>query len=165
MTAEEFRQVEAWLYSIPRVLIALETLKMDLEKLDTRAASPPRWMSNPNALFSTGGGFDSRQLKWVEFMDEYQVRRNEILEKIRERRQQVRCFEKVMNMLRAENGQLAQLVNKKYIEKVQPDRVIWDVIMVSERTFYRMRRYVVESFFECLPGRFQNGRNLAGKSA
>ena len=29
-----------------------------------------------------------------------------------------------MDMLRSENIQLAQLVRKKYMEKVQPDRVI-----------------------------------------
>lgn len=168
MTHDDFRRVEAWLYSIPRLEVAIETLQLELEKLDTKAASPPRWLSNPAGTFSSGGNLDSRQVKWVEFMDEYPVRRNEVLEAIRERRQQVACFNKVMDMLRAENGQLAQLVRKKYLEKVQPDRVIWDHIVVSERTFYRMRRYVVESFYECIPGEFgsgNNGRMLAGKSA
>lgn len=57
-----------------------------------------------------------------------------------------------------------QLVRKKNLEKMQPDRVIWEYIVVSERTFYRMRRYVNESFFECLPVEF-GSRMLAGKSA
>lgn len=155
LTAEDFRRVEAWLYSIPRVKIALGTLKDDLEKLDTKAASPPTWMSNPGAVPVTGGELDSRQAKWMEFMDEYPVRRAEILEQIRERRQQLTCFERVIGMLRAENSQLAQLVNKKYIEKVQPDQVIFEkVLFVGKTTFYEMRRYVVAAFYECLPGQF-----------
>ena len=106
MTKEDFRRVEAWLYGIPRVEIALETLKMDLEKLETKAASPPTWMSVPTGGMPTGGGTScSRQERWVEFLDEYPVKRNEILEGIRERRQQLTCFEKVMDMLRAENSQ------------------------------------------------------------
>lgn len=168
MTAEDFRRVEAWLYSIPRAHIALDTLKIDLEKLDTRAASPPSWMSNPNAQFSTGGGIDSRQAKWMEFIDEYQVRRNEILEGIRERRQQLVCFEKVMRMLRAENGQYVQLVQKKYIEKVQPDNVVYEnILYVGHSKFYEMRRYVVAAFFECLPGQFpkKERRNCGEKTA
>ncbi|MCL6479639.1 MAG: hypothetical protein K6T65_14755 [Peptococcaceae bacterium] len=156
MTNEEFRKVEAWLYSIPRVRISLETLEIDLERLDTKAASPPTWMTNLNAVPVVGGDQDSRQAKWMEFMDEYHIRRNDILERIQERQQQLLCFEKVLDMLRAENAQLAQLVRKKYIEKIQPDRIIWEtVLFVGHSKFYEMRRYVVQAFFECLPGQFK----------
>lgn len=166
MTADDFRRVEAWLYSIPRIKIALGTLQLELEKLDTKASSPPRWMSNPEAIPTTGGDLDSRQAKWMEFMDEYPVRRAEIVEQIRERRQQLTCFERVMGMLRAENSQLAQLVNKKYIEKVQPDRVIYEtVLFVGHSKFYEMRRYVIQAFFECLPGQFKTRRKRGEKSA
>jgi len=159
MTNEEFRRVEAWLYSIPRIEIALESLKLELETLDTRAASPPTWMSNPSPVFVMGGDMDSRQARWVEFMDEYQVRRNEITEKIREREQQLACFEKVMDMLRSEDGKLAQLVRKKYVDKVRPDRTIWkDEIFVGKTTFYAMRNYTVRVFFESLPGLFISKR-------
>lgn len=155
MTAEDFRRVEVWLYSISRASIALETLKLDLEKLDTRAASPPRWMSNLSLAPAFGGSTDSRQAKWVEFLDEYQVRRNDILEQIREKRQQLICFERVMKMLRNENSQLVQLVRKKYVEKVQPDHLIYEnVLFVGKTTFYELRRYVVAAFLECLPGQF-----------
>jgi len=164
LTAEEFRRVEAWLYSIPRVKIALSTLKLDLEKLDTKAASPPTWMSNPGGIPITGGDLDSRQAKWVEFMDEYPIRRNEILEQIRERRQQLICFERVMGMLRAENVQLAQLVIKKYIEKQQPDSLIYEtVLFVGHSKFYEMRRYIVQAFYECFPGQFNKDRRIRGE--
>lgn len=155
MTADDFRMVEAWLYSIPRMKIAIENLKIELEKLDTRAMSPPRWVSNPAGTFGTDGNLDSRQARWVEFMDEYPVRRREIELAIQERQQQVECFDRVLNMLREENSQYVQLVRKKYLEKVQPDVYIYENhLFVSKRTFYRMRRYVVEAFYECLPGQF-----------
>jgi len=154
---EEFGHVESWLYSIPRVRIALETLKNDLDKLKTKAASPPTWVSNPGAVPVSGGNLDSRQSRWVEFMDEYPLRQAEILEAIQDRRQQLACYERVIQMLRAENSQLVQLVEKKYIEKVKPDGVIYDtVLFVGKTSFYEMRRYVVTSFYQCLPGRFQN---------
>ncbi|TYO94542.1 hypothetical protein [Desulfallas thermosapovorans] len=154
MTAEDFRRVKAWLYSIPRLKIAIENLRIELEKLDTRAASPPRWVSNPAGTFSTGGIIDSRQVRWVEFMDEYPLRRREIELDIHERQQQLECFERVMDMLRKEDARLVQLVRKKYLEKVH-DRDIWEnVLYTSKATFYRMRIYVVEAFYECLPGQF-----------
>ncbi|SFR15297.1 hypothetical protein [Desulfoscipio geothermicus] len=155
MKAEDFRRVEAWLYSIPRLEIAIKNLQMELEKLDTKAASPPRWMSNLSGAPVTGGNLDSRQARWVEFMDEYPVRRAEIMQDIQDRLRQLQCFRRVMELLREENAQYAQLVRKKYLEKVQPDRVIWENhLFVSKATFYRMRIYVVEAFYECLPGQF-----------
>lgn len=170
MTDEDFRKVEAWLYSIPRIEIALHNLKMELERLETKRQSPPTWMSNPNAVPVAGGELDSRQQKWIEFLDEYEIRRNELLEQIRYREQQIECFNRVLDMLRAENGQYAQLVKAKYIEKVKPDSAIYDgILVVSERTFYRMRAYVVKTFYECLPAQFlrwqKDGRNVAEKTA
>ncbi len=169
MTKQEFRRVEAWLYSIPRLKIAVENLKLELERLDTKAASPPTWVSNPNAPAKGGNNLDSRQEKWLEFLDEYPLRRQEILQKIQEREQQLAGFEKVLDMLRNENGQYAQLVKAKYIEKVKPDSVIYNkLLVVSERTFYRMRIYVVKTFYECLPAQFlkwqKDGRNVAEKT-
>ena len=167
MTYDEFRRVEAWLYSIPRVQLAIENLMMELEKLDTRAASPPSWMSNPNATAVSGGGsMDSCQAKYMEFMDEYGLRRREVELAILERRQQLECFERVLDMLRTENGQLAQLVRKKYIEKIKPDVTIYETILfVGHSKFYEMRRYTVEAFFECLPGQFNERRKRGQKSA
>lgn len=166
MTKQEFRRVEAWLYSIPRMRIAIENLKSELEKLDTKAASPPTWMSNPNTIPVRSGNLDSKQEKWLEFMDEYPLRRQEILQQIRDREQQLACFEKVMEMLRAENGQYAQLVKAKYIEKVRPDWVIWETILfVGKTKFYEMRQYVVRAFFDCLPAQFlertKSGQKIA----
>lgn len=162
--------MEAWLYSIPRLRIAIENLKLELERLDTKAASPPTWVSNPNTPVRGGNNLDSRQQKWLEFMDEYPLRRKEILQQIQDRERQLECFEKVMDMLRAENGQYAQLVKAKYIDKVRPDWVIYNnILSVSERTFYRMRAYVVKTFYECLPAQFirwqKDGRNVAEKTA
>lgn len=155
MTAEDFRRVEAWLYSIPRLKIAIENLKLEIEKLDTRAASPPSWMSNPSIAPTTGGINDSRQARYAEFMDEYLVRRKETELALAERRQQLKCFERVVQMLREEDAKYGQLVRKKYLEKVKPDTNIYENhLYVSKRTFYRMRVYVVEAFFECLPGQF-----------
>jgi hypothetical protein len=74
---EDFRRVEAWLYSIPRIEIALENLKLALERLETKKASPPTWISNPGAVHVSGGQLDSRQQRWVEFLDEYDIRKNE----------------------------------------------------------------------------------------
>lgn len=155
MTEQEFRRIEAWLYSIPRIEIALKTLKQELDRLDTKAASPPTWMSNPDAIPMKGGSLDSRQQRWLEFMDEYGIRRDELLEKITDREQQLEAFNMVLEMLRKENSLYAQLVKKKYIEKVKPDSAIYDgLLCVSKTTFYEMRAYVVQAFLDCLPGQF-----------
>lgn len=159
MDNQDFRRVEAWLYSIPRIEIALENLKIELERLETRRQSTPTWMPNPNAVPVTGGQLDSRQQKWVEFLSEYDERKRELQEQIRYRENQIECFQLVMNMLRQENAQLVQLVRKKYIEKVQPDWVIWKrVLFVGKTKFYEMRQYAVQSFFECLPAQFLKKR-------
>ncbi len=155
MNSSDFGRVEAWLYSIPRLQIAIENLNLELDKLDTRAASPPRWMSNPDAVPSTGCDVDSRQAKWMEFMDEYELRRQEIERKLEDRRRQIRCFDRVMDMLREESALYSQLVRKKYLEKIKPDKKIWEHhLYVGKTKFYEMRIYVVEAFFECLPGQF-----------
>lgn len=157
MQEEDFRSVEAWLYSIPRIEIALENLKSTLERLETKEASPPTWMSNPGAVPVSGGQLDSRQQRWVEFLDEYDMRKSELQEQIRYREQQLGSFEKVLDVLRAENSQLAQLVKAKYIEKIKPDSTIYDnVLFVSKTRFYEMRNYVIKVYFECLPGQFVN---------
>jgi hypothetical protein len=150
-----FRGVESWLYSIPRLEVALESLKLELERLDTKIESPPRWASNPQGTPITGGDLDSRLDKWGEFIDEYPVRRQEILQKIEDREHQLANFERVMELLRSENLQLAQLVRKKYIEKIKPDEEIWvNHLFISKASFYRMRAYIVGIFYECLPGEF-----------
>lgn len=155
MTHEDFRRVEAWLYNIPRVQIAIENLRHELERLDTKRNSPPTWMSNPDAVPVMGGELDSRQARWVEFLEEYPVRRAELLATITEREQQLKCFKQVLDILQAEDSRLAQLVRKKYIEKMRPDRAVWEnVLFVSKPTYYRMRIYVVQAFFDCLPGYF-----------
>lgn len=155
MTDEEFRRVEAWLYKIPRIEIALENLKLELQRLETKHQSPPTWVSNPNVVPVTGGNLDNWLEKWVEFEDEYDIRRNELLQQIQAREHQLACFNKVLDMLRAENSQLVQLVKAKYIDKIRPDSAIYNgILFVSKNTFYKMRYYVVKAFYDCLPGQF-----------
>jgi hypothetical protein len=155
LTTDEFARVEKWLYSIPRIEIAVETLTLEIERLNTKAVTPPTWMSTPNGGMPTGGTSCSRQENWVEFLDEYPVRKNELLDKIEDRQKQLKCYEKVMNILRAEDSRYTQLVWNKYIKKVTPDRIIWEEhLFISKSSFYRMRSYIVESFLECLPGQF-----------
>lgn len=155
MTGEDFRRVEAWLYSIPRMEIALDNLRRELGGLDTRAASAPVVLSNPTGIHVTGGNQDSLQDRWVEFLSDYQVRRKEIQERIMQYQEQLDSFNRVLEMLKNENSQLERLVKKKYIEKVKPDQIIWDtVLFVGKATFYRMRIYILGTFFECLPYKF-----------
>lgn len=159
MTDRDFRRVEAWLYSIPRMSIAIEDLKLALGRLETKRQSPPTWVSNPRALPVTGGEIDSKQQRWIEFLEKYDEQRCELLQQIHYRGDQIKCYQQVMDLLRRENGQLVQLVRKKYIEKVRPDQVIWEtVLFVGKTKFYEMRRYIVQTFYECLPAQFLKGR-------
>jgi hypothetical protein len=157
MDEQDFRRVEAWLYSIPRIEIALDDLKLTLERLETKRATPPAWLSHPEATPVSGSQVDSRQQRWVEFLDTFDERAEELQGQIRYREQQLQCFNKVMDILRAENSQLAQLVRAKYIDKIKPDSAIYEgVLFVSKTRYYEMRHYAVNVFFECMPGQFPN---------
>jgi hypothetical protein len=155
LTAQEFRRVEAWLYDVRRLASAIESLKIKLNQLETRAASPPAWVSNPDAIKVTGGIQESRLEKWVEFLDGYEFERQEILYKIRLRENKLETYEKVMDLLRSENGQYCQLVRAKYINRIRPDSAIYEGILFTSRSgFYRMRDYVLQAFWDCMPGQF-----------
>jgi len=153
LTADDFHRAEAWLYSIPRLQLALEDLKMELDLLDARAASPLRRMPDFGTSDADNSA-DNDQAGYPERMQ--QLWRQELELDIRERRQQVQCFKAVLEMLRQEDIKLAMLVNSKYLQKMS-DQNIWDHILhVSKATFYRMKNYVVEAFYDCLPAQLQN---------
>ena len=157
MTKEEFRRVEAWLYSIRYLPLAIEDLKKALELLETRASSPPSWTSHMTLVPVVGGEQDSRQARWVEFLDDYETRRRELLRQISIRENKLSSYKRVMELLEAQNSQYTQLVRAKYINIVRPDSAIYEgILFVSKNLFYEMRLYVVKAFSYALPGQFDD---------
>ena len=157
LTAQEFRRVEVWLYDVRRLAPAIESLKLIRQLGDQGAASPPTWVSDPDAIRVTGGKQDSRLEKWVEWLDGYESERWEILDKLKTKENSLAGYEAVMKLLQSEQdgGQLCQLVRAKYINRVRPDSAIYEYILfVGKGLFYTLRRYVLYTFFDCLPGEF-----------
>lgn len=155
MEANDCHCVEKWLHSISKLQLAVKTLQIKLDILDTRAASPPRWVSNPMVAINAGSSADSRQARYVEFLDEYPHQRKDLELAILERQQQLKCFDLVLKMLREENIRLAQLVDCKYLHKMNDQKIWEDVLYTSKSTFYRLKEQAVEAFYECLPGEFK----------
>lgn len=151
----DFRAVERWLYSIPRKMVALETARLDIEHIDTLLAAGEVQAVQYRGDAVSGGGRRGGLEKGLVTAESLKERRQQLVVKIKELRYQLVCFERVMELLRAENQQLAQLVQKRYIERVRPDRIIYDNILFTSRSnFYRMRDYVVQVFYESLPSIF-----------
>ncbi|NPV90114.1 MAG: hypothetical protein HPY50_04970 [Firmicutes bacterium] len=166
MDNSEFRRVEAWLYGIPRMEMALENLKLELGRIDSQAASPPMAASNPSGIRVTGGRRDSMLDNWVEFLNDCEIRQGEIRERIKHLQEQIDWFNRVLRLLERENPLLVLLVKKKYLERVKPDQIIWDTVLyVGKTKFYDMRRQALEVFLECLPMSFKKRTNSEPKSA
>jgi hypothetical protein len=83
-------------------------------------------LANPDAVPVTGGNLDSRQQRWVEFLDDYDNKRNDLLRQIEDKEWQIECYDQALDLFRQEDGKLAQFVRYKYITKIKPDSVIWE---------------------------------------
>lgn len=158
MTKQERKKVVQWLYSIPAIEYSVGNLKRALEDLETRYNSPPTWMSNPDALGVMGGDETSRQETWAIFLEQYPARKSYLEDLIAQRTNKVRQYHEVLSLLAQENSLAAQVIRKKYYDKVKPDRDIYRLFLFcSEETFYRALRRGIRFYFTTLTGVFSNG--------
>jgi hypothetical protein len=149
----DFKRVERWLFSIPKKYIALDSLRARLDALDTKAASPPRWIPTLEQVPAFGGETESRQQRWVEFMEQYPVEREFLAKEIKRLEEALSLYERVMMELNKEDELYHRLIRLKYEKKWENDRV-WAELHISKATFFRMRYRLVQTFYECLPGEF-----------
>jgi len=155
MDSNDFKRVEAWLYSIPKTRIAYENLNNRLNSLHKKMNLIPAVQATKYENGKVSGGIkESQQEKWIERMASLLDERQAVLEALNKKRKKLKCFEQVMELLGRENEKYPEIVEKKYIYRIKPDVRIYRSLYLSERHFYRMRRYVVQTFFNCLPGEF-----------
>jgi len=131
---------------------SLGNLRLALDDLETRRASPPDWMSNPDALAVMGGEETSKQETWAIFInDEYPVRKSYLEELITARARKVEQYREVLELLGRDNHLAAHAIRKKYYDKVKPDQAIYSMFLFCSReTYFRAIRKGIRFYFEAL---------------
>lgn len=158
MNKEEKKRVINWLYSIRRSEITIERLQRKLEALENRKASPPTWMTNPDALGIKGGSEDSKQQIWVEFLDSYPTTKEFYLDNIEMHQERVKLYYDTLEAMKQDQkwGYMAgQVIHYKFYKKVKPDIVIYSKYLCCDHdTYYKYQRRGLKYFLENYPELF-----------
>ena len=158
MNKAEQKRVKQFLYSIKVTELAIFNLQRAIDDLDTRKASPPTWMSNPDVCGVSGGSAGSQQESWVEFLDAYPARRSFLTDTMDRHRRKVADYNETIDSMRETEqwGPLgADIIRLKYYHHIHPDQTIWCYhLFCSKAAFYRTHYAALRFFYEVLPQRF-----------
>lgn len=167
MTKQEARRVHAWLHSIRRTERALENLRVALDDLETRYASPPTWMRSLKEVTVTESAVDtSKQEAWAAFLEEYPARKSFLQDVIRQHERKLEAWRDTLEDLRREDPLAAAVVKDVFYFRIRPYEAVWRREAVSNTTFYRALNFGMKFFFETLPHLFawENREKIVKKS-
>lgn len=154
MSQDYFRRVEAWLYSIPGLQVAISNLKQQLEQLEEQlAVMPTASTARPDRVKVAGGEHDSIQDRWLNKQEAIEDKRNWLKLLLKEKQAELDLFTSQLEQLRKDDHLAADVVELRYIKKFGPEKTAIEAF-TSERSVYRARKRAVEYFFNALPWLF-----------
>lgn len=162
LTQQDYQRVKKWLYSIRPSELAVFNLQTAILDLDTKLQSPPSYIvtgiGNYNlASGGSGGETFSKGENYASWYEETRTRREFLADELAKKQRKVTQFYGVLEAMRQEKwgGQAAELVEKKYYNRIKPDKAIYTMFLfVGEDTFYRLNRHALRFFYEVLPDVF-----------
>ncbi|MHB8122617.1 MAG: hypothetical protein ACYDG4_10730 [Desulfuromonadaceae bacterium] len=157
LTDIQQRAVKIWLKSIIKMELAIDNILRDIRDFNAKLENPPSYIVSGVGGYSgdavSGGEKSSKGENYTAWLEETTNRRDYLVDKLDNYRDQVRQYQRTLKELRNHHGKRAgDIIETKYYRCIKNDEEVYkNILYISKGTFYRLHDKGLKFFYDVLP--------------